>query len=287
MPEGEKVCAARSGQVVELKKDSDKGGFDKKFLNDCNFVRIEHGDGTVAMYGHLQKDGVLVALGDLVFAGQPIGLSGHTGFASGPHLHFEVNRGVKTIPFRHAEFSGEPVEGRKYTSKNKLSDLAERRAEFFAADKAAKLALQYEQFTLAVPSLKKLADVSDDAGLFVKARAKLKEIEEEGTRLVARIEHELDSNNIEEAAELALLGRLAHHGQPAEPRLKELEVKILETMGRRADRVKLVHSQLLIFQEGLRLEMKDKKEEAKKYYSIVAESEIQSHVVHWAKDRLK
>ena len=49
-------------------------------------------------------DGVLVRVGQRVRAGQQIGLSGNTGFTTGPHLHFavQVNRGMRleSIPFR-------------------------------------------------------------------------------------------------------------------------------------------------------------------------------------------
>jgi murein DD-endopeptidase MepM/ murein hydrolase activator NlpD len=92
MPAGTTVCAARPGVVVGVRQDSDAGGPAEQFKNCANYVIIRHSDGTYAEYLHLKKDGVLVALGATVQAGQPIGLSGATGFASGPHLHFAVFR---------------------------------------------------------------------------------------------------------------------------------------------------------------------------------------------------
>ena len=87
---GTKICAARDGIVISTREDSDKGGLKPENLSDGNFISIQHDDGSVAHYWHLQKDGVLVARGDTVAAGQLIGLSGNTGYSAFPHLHFEV-----------------------------------------------------------------------------------------------------------------------------------------------------------------------------------------------------
>jgi len=94
MPVGTKVCAARGGVVVGVRQDSDIGGISPVFLNCANYIIIRQSDGTYAEYLHLEKDGVLVALGATVRAGQTIGLSGATGFASAPHLHFSVFRPI-------------------------------------------------------------------------------------------------------------------------------------------------------------------------------------------------
>ncbi|MEO8402981.1 MAG: M23 family metallopeptidase [Chitinophagaceae bacterium] len=85
-----KICAARDGIVVAARKDSDKGGLKPENLSDGNYVSIQHNDGSVAHYWHLQKDGVVVNVGDTVQKGQWIGLSGNTGYSAFPHLHFEV-----------------------------------------------------------------------------------------------------------------------------------------------------------------------------------------------------
>lgn len=87
---GTTICAAREGVVRSLKKDSDKHGLNPENISDGNYISIEHSDGSTALYYHLQKDGVLVNVGDTVKAGQPIGFSGHTGYSAFPHLHFEV-----------------------------------------------------------------------------------------------------------------------------------------------------------------------------------------------------
>ena len=58
----------------------------------------------MALYSHLKHEGVLVRVGQRVRKGEPIALSGNTGYSTGPHLHFAVqaNRGMKleSIPFR-------------------------------------------------------------------------------------------------------------------------------------------------------------------------------------------
>jgi murein DD-endopeptidase MepM/ murein hydrolase activator NlpD len=87
---GTKICATRDGVVVAAREDSDRGGLKDENLSDGNYISIQHNDGTVANYWHLQKDGVLVNVGDTVITGQPIGLSGNTGYSAFPHLHFEV-----------------------------------------------------------------------------------------------------------------------------------------------------------------------------------------------------
>jgi murein DD-endopeptidase MepM/ murein hydrolase activator NlpD len=54
-------------------------------------VEIRHDGELTSRYGHLSR--LLCGAGDRLDAGQPIGLVGATGRATGPHLHFEVWRG--------------------------------------------------------------------------------------------------------------------------------------------------------------------------------------------------
>lgn len=51
-------------------------------------VFIDHGNGLISMYCHLER--IDVAAGDSVARGQRVGLSGMSGRASGPHLHWSV-----------------------------------------------------------------------------------------------------------------------------------------------------------------------------------------------------
>ena len=90
MPTGNVVCAARGGTVVAVRVDSNRGGPTKDFAEFANYVVIKHDDGTYGRYLHLRQNGSLVKLGQVVQARQPIGLSGGTGWAESPHLHFDV-----------------------------------------------------------------------------------------------------------------------------------------------------------------------------------------------------
>ncbi|MFT4197733.1 MAG: M23 family metallopeptidase [Pseudoxanthomonas sp.] len=103
--EGTPVLAARDGLVMQVEADHAQAGLDReRDAGRANFVRILHGDGSMALYAHLAPAGVLVRPGQLVRAGDRIGLSGNTGLSTAPHLHFvvQVNRGMRlvSIPVR-------------------------------------------------------------------------------------------------------------------------------------------------------------------------------------------
>lgn len=111
MPEGTVVCAAREGQVIAYKSDSNEGGVDKIYSDCANYIVVKHSDGTYATYCHLHYGGVLVKLGQRVARGQQIGISGRTGWATAPHLHFSVFQPIDglhkiTIPTRFATSRG-------------------------------------------------------------------------------------------------------------------------------------------------------------------------------------
>ena len=102
---GTPVFAARAGRVMQVEAGFRASGIaSRDNRGRANFIRILHDDGSMALYAHLAVDGVLVRVGQDVTAGQRIGLSGNTGFSTGPHLHFavQVNRGMQlvSIPFR-------------------------------------------------------------------------------------------------------------------------------------------------------------------------------------------
>lgn len=102
--EGTPVLAARDGIVVQVERDFFESGQDRDRLGDrANMVRVLHEDGTMAVYAHLAFESVLVREGSVVLAGQRLGAAGATGFATGPHLHFVIQRNdglrLVSIPF--------------------------------------------------------------------------------------------------------------------------------------------------------------------------------------------
>ena len=69
-----------------------------------NVVFIKHRNNQETVYAHLSK--LLVQNGQNVSQGQTIGLVGSTGWATGPHLHFEVRvNGTQQDPMTMAKQS--------------------------------------------------------------------------------------------------------------------------------------------------------------------------------------
>ncbi len=88
MPVGTPVVAVRDGVAWIVADQFADGDRQDEHSND---LWIEHPDGSVSNYAHLQHGSFLVQPGDLVTAGQTVAASGDTGIGpSEPHLHFEV-----------------------------------------------------------------------------------------------------------------------------------------------------------------------------------------------------
>jgi len=77
-PNGALVKAGDGGQIIQAGYD---GGYGYSIV-------VYHGGGFATWYAHLSR--ILVAVGQNVSRGEVIGLVGATGWATGPHLHFEV-----------------------------------------------------------------------------------------------------------------------------------------------------------------------------------------------------
>ncbi len=84
-------CKARGG--CSPNHDYYKNGY----CNDSfgNGVIIRHSDGSYSSYAHLGT--VSVKKDDHVTKGQPIGVSGSSGYSAGPHLHFTILRASKLL----------------------------------------------------------------------------------------------------------------------------------------------------------------------------------------------
>lgn len=115
LPEGTPVLAARSGVVMAVDDDFFGAGLDvDKYGERANTVRVLHEDGTMAVYAHLQVDSVEVSPGQAVLEGEQLALSGNTGYSSGPHLHFAIQRNAGTrlesVRFAFRDRKGNRVE---------------------------------------------------------------------------------------------------------------------------------------------------------------------------------
>ncbi len=88
--EGTPYVATHAGTVILARFE---GGYGYAIEIDC-------GNGITTVYGHSSV--LLVHEGQKVEAGQVIGLTGNTGYSTGPHLHYEVRQNgqaINPLPF--------------------------------------------------------------------------------------------------------------------------------------------------------------------------------------------
>jgi hypothetical protein len=87
LPPGTPVPAANAGRVLAA----------EPFVLPGNAVFLDHGQGLITAYMHLSE--IKVKPGDTVSPGQIVGLTGNTGRATGPHLHWALYvQGVSVNP---------------------------------------------------------------------------------------------------------------------------------------------------------------------------------------------
>ncbi|GAC1343558.1 MAG: hypothetical protein NVSMB29_16380 [Candidatus Dormibacteria bacterium] len=97
------VTAAAPGVVVFAGQSLNSSG---QLVGYGNYVVVAHANGYQTLYGHLDR--ILVQAGQVVGAGQAVGLEGSTGWSTGPHTHFELRHlgeAVDPMPF----LTGQPL----------------------------------------------------------------------------------------------------------------------------------------------------------------------------------
>jgi len=95
LPGGTEILASREGVVSNVRDDNTACG-GEEMANYSNYVIVDHGDGTYALYNHLQA-GIVVDEDERITQGQLLGYSGNTGYSNcgpqmnkGYHLHFQL-----------------------------------------------------------------------------------------------------------------------------------------------------------------------------------------------------
>lgn len=90
IPIGTKVGAAIGGTIVKAYTGDNYNTYSEGRRVFGQYVLMKGNNGLYYRYGHLSKVGVTE--GQQVMPGELIGLSGNTGYSTGPHLHFQVQR---------------------------------------------------------------------------------------------------------------------------------------------------------------------------------------------------
>ncbi|MEU6264752.1 M23 family metallopeptidase [Saccharopolyspora shandongensis] len=92
---GTPIRSVAAGKVIEAGPASGFG----------LWIRVQHDDGTITVYGHINT--IDVSVGERVDAGDKIATMGNRGQSTGPHLHFEVHvNGTKINPLPWLEARG-------------------------------------------------------------------------------------------------------------------------------------------------------------------------------------
>ena len=94
MPVGTPFIAARGGTVLDYLDEEPSGGG-----GVGNFLIIDHHDGTYGLYYHSPEESFTVAIGDEVKQGDVLGVTGKSGLAGYPHLHFIVVKDNPNYPY--------------------------------------------------------------------------------------------------------------------------------------------------------------------------------------------
>jgi murein DD-endopeptidase MepM/ murein hydrolase activator NlpD len=85
LPYGSYVLSTAEGTVSSVRRTKSYG----------LVIDVKHGNGIVTRYAHLSK--ALVQRGERICRGEVLGLVGNSGMSTGPHLHYEVRVGGKSV----------------------------------------------------------------------------------------------------------------------------------------------------------------------------------------------
>lgn|GEM_PF-5526782 len=127
------LVAARAGVVTFARNDVKPGnpcysGGGPSCASILNYVTVKHSDGTSTVYAHINA--ATVSVGQTVAQGQQIGLSGGTGWSTGPHTHVQRQQNCpyfycQSIPMSFDDVAGNgmPVAGQAVKSQNTCADV--------------------------------------------------------------------------------------------------------------------------------------------------------------------
>jgi hypothetical protein len=90
MKPGDTIYAARKGIVNDIQDQNGANDAGQASIGTENFIEVAQPDCSFARYGILRKNSALVKPGQLVKAGQPIGLVGGDAYGRGSDLRFSV-----------------------------------------------------------------------------------------------------------------------------------------------------------------------------------------------------
>jgi MYXO-CTERM domain-containing protein len=122
IPQGADVAAPADGVVRLVRMDSQSGGCSSSYANDANYVVLDFGDGTEALFLHLLAGSSTLQVGDLVKQGDVVGKVGLSGWVCGAHLHFQIQSTCsswwcQSMPAAFVDY-GDPGDGASLPSNN-------------------------------------------------------------------------------------------------------------------------------------------------------------------------
>jgi murein DD-endopeptidase MepM/ murein hydrolase activator NlpD len=128
-PKGTRVLATADGFVQSA---GARGGYG-------NAIEIKHGSGITTLYGHLSAFAPGLHAGSRVRQGEVVGFVGMTGYATGPHLHYEFKlAGIHQDPLRVALPKADPVPQRLKTQFVQIANQARSTIDLVSTASAAR-----------------------------------------------------------------------------------------------------------------------------------------------------